>query len=57
MDAKAKTSMDEIKRRLDGFEKLHAFVTDFANWDATCDSWWCLFKNYQRDAKKLLEQV
>ena len=59
MDAKdkAKVLVNEIKRRLDNYEKLHTFVTELATWDGTTDSWYSLFKNYQAQAKSLVEKM
>ena len=48
------TAQDEIAKRLDHYEKLLPFVQELANWDATCDSWYDLFKSYQKQAKELL---
>lgn len=47
----------ELKRRLDGYQVLFTFVTDLADWDATTDSWYDLFKNYQIRAKIVLDRV
>ena len=44
----------ELARRLDHYEKLHAFVIELAEWNATCDSWYQLFVNFQDKAQKVL---
>lgn len=51
------TAIAELRRRLDGYDKLHAFVTELATWEATTDSWYGLFKSYQRQASDVLKEI
>lgn len=53
-EGQQQVAIKEIAKRLDHYEKLHAFVTELATWDATCDSWYQLFKNFQDRATKVL---
>lgn len=53
----AKTSIQEIQRRLEGYEVLHAFVLDLALWDGTTDSWYQLFSQYREGAKNVINRV
>lgn len=47
----------ELKRRLEGYDKLFLFVNNLAAWDATTDSWYDLFRSYQRQAANLIKEV
>lgn len=44
----------EIAKRLAFYDKAHEFIIELAEWDATTDSWYGLFKHYQKRAKEIL---
>lgn len=55
LSAKEKPIYDEIARRLAREEKLYPLVKELAEWDATTDSWYDLFVDFQKRAQEALK--
>lgn len=45
----------EIERRLKQYDKLLVFTQEVANWAGPSDSWYGLFKDFQKRAKEALK--
>lgn len=47
---------DQLYKLLLKANEYEAFIRELANWDATAESWYDLFKLYQAQAKKILRK-